>query len=154
MNLASKWGNLTMPATIDPATIATIEDRTVMALARIADCADPDAEDSPGARVLTYVRDRVAECLRDHPDGTAEHWEDTRYEIADGAPSVYTAKAWLEFVDLAAWQEDPTEIGREQVGDLTAAARVCLYMIADRLAEALYREARPEDEDEDEDELL
>lgn len=71
-------------------------------------------------------------------------------EIADAAPDVYTHTRWQEFADLGAWQEDPTEIGSDG-SDMTAAAGVCLYMIAERLAWALLGElAEQDDEDDDE----
>lgn len=115
-------------------------------LARLADCASPDKPDSPGAKFLESVQDgareAVADYLEDAPadmDGIDSNDldEDGRlHEIADNAPDVYTYTRWLEFVDLAAWQEDPADLGG-MPDDLTTAAGVCLYLIASRLVHAL-----------------
>jgi hypothetical protein len=50
---------------------------------------------------------------------------------------------WSEFTDLAAYQEDPTEYGVDG-SDMEQSARVCLYIIAERLATALFDEVRAE----------
>ena len=85
-----------------------------------------------------------------HATGAADHckhgvyyepWElvyllaDDIAEVADSAPSVYTAARWAQFADLAAWNEDIADYG--PLDDLTASAGVALYMIAERLAAAL-----------------
>ena len=60
--------------------------------------------------------------------------------VADDAPSIYTHQRWQEFVDLAAYLEDPSEYGID-LTDSERYAGVCLYMIAERLVRALVDEA-------------
>jgi hypothetical protein len=57
-------------------------------------------------------------------------------EAADGGPDIYTHQMWSEFVDLCAYNEDPTELGAD-ASDMDHCARVCLYMIAERCARAV-----------------
>lgn len=103
-------------------------------LARIAGCSDPDSATSPGAVFLLDIAAAVAE--RDqYPDDDS----DAAAEIADGAVPVYTAEVWRVFVDLGAWQEDATELGAD-ASDMEQCAKVCLYLIAERLAGALIAE--------------
>jgi hypothetical protein len=125
-----------------------IESRKAWSLARDAECGDPDSTESAGALLLTGVRDAVLDLFDadDINDGS-----DTIHEIADGAPSVYTHRRFQEFVDLQAYQEDPTELGSDG-SDMTEAAGICLYIIAERLARSLWdelAEAAAEDEDEE-----
>lgn len=108
---------------------------TVYRLAREAECMDPDSDETAGAKFLYHVRDRVAELIEEHPGSTVDDLGDSITELADGAPDVYTYTRWLEFVDLGAWQEEIGEYGEPE--DLTAAAGIALYMIAERLAVAL-----------------
>jgi len=118
-------------------------------LADMADCGSPDRLDSSGALFLCSVRDAVME----HVTYAGSDWDDDSmpdmieksfmdngiaHEIADGAPDVYTFTRWAEFVDLAAYQEVP-EFG-EWPEDLTDAAGVALYQIAERLVSALVAE--------------
>jgi hypothetical protein len=51
---------------------------------------------------------------------------------------IYTHERWQVFVDLQAYQEDVSEYG--DADDLTNAAGVALYMIAERLVHALATE--------------
>jgi hypothetical protein len=100
-------------------------------LANMADCGTPDTLESPGARMLMNVRDAVVEALKDETvDDIREG--DIAHELADRAPNIYTYQRWQEFVDLAAWQEDPEELGTGD-SDMGAQAGVCLYLIASRL---------------------
>lgn len=114
--------------------MSNIMDLKVYELARMADCGSPDSLESPGARFLESVRDAVAEAAEGNPEN--DDWSEEAAQIADDAPDVYTHQRWLEFVDLAAYQEDPTELG--EISDMTAAAGICLYIIAERLAFALF----------------
>jgi hypothetical protein len=129
------------------------EQRTVWQLANLAGCADPDEHDgigfdlpagaiedrrviaSPGANFLRSVEDAVREAFDYHEGQPGDDW----HEVADGAVPVYTHALWSTFVDLAAYNEDPSELGCE-ADDMTRAAGVCLYMIAERLAMALAEE--------------
>lgn len=125
---------------------STALDFNAYQLARMAECSSPDSLDSAGAKFLVSVLDMVNEALSDGE--TLESAEDSGrlHEIADGAPDVYTYTRWQEFVDLEAYNEDPVDLGVDP-SDLTAAAGVCLYMIAERLARALF-EAATDDEAE------
>lgn len=105
-------------------------------LASMAECADPDTSVSPGAKMLMGVRDSVLEAI-DYGSITLEDFDDNGqiHEIADGAPSDYTHARWAQFVDLAAWMEEP-EMG-EWPENLDQVAGIALYQIADRLAHRL-----------------
>lgn len=115
---------------------------TTYALARLADCHDPDTMTSPGARFL----DRVESAFLDMetPD------EDRFGEEADQLVPIYTHERWQVFVDLCAYEEDISEFG-DYGDDLTRAAGVALYMIAERLLRALYEEAQDNADDDEED---
>ncbi len=103
-------------------------------LAAIAGVYVPDSEESPGARFLLRVQDSANEAREDRAEYPIEY-EDVPHAIAFHAPAIGTHQLWQEFVDLAAYREDVSEFG--PVEDLTAAARVALYLIANRLAERL-----------------
>lgn len=100
-------------------------------LARMADCASPDREDSPGAHYLEMVADSVVEAVEYGDDR-----DDIPWAAADQCVPVYTYNVWRTFVDLGAWQEDPTELGCDG-SDMEQAAKVCLYAIGERLAAAV-----------------
>lgn len=127
-------------------------------LAGLAECDDPDSDDSPGAdflrRVAGDVIDRVEWHREQGDDLAGVDWSDVAHEVADGCVPVYTYGMWQTFVDLAAWQEDPMELGGGE--DMTRSAMVCLYLIGERLALALLEEvreaAKTEDAADDEDE--
>jgi hypothetical protein len=136
----------------------TFRHLTTWHLANLAGCGSPDRPDgigvsppadlstvdpSPGALFLRSVADdtaeRIAYVFADlDPAGCdlTRELEEELHEVADAAPSVYTGERWAEFADLAAWQEDAAELGAS-ADDLTAAAGVALYVIAERLALAL-----------------
>lgn len=118
-----------------------IRDLSPFDLAQEAGCAEPDSRDSAGAEFLIGVRDAVVEILEEDPAN--DDW----HGVADDAPSIFTRRRWLEFVDLCAYEEEPEIVSWPD--DLTDAAAVALYQIADRLAYALADqfEAKVEDED-------
>jgi hypothetical protein len=120
----------------------TTERPTVWQLARMAECSDPDANDSAGARFLDSVYDSTMEALAYGPVDQEEV-----FEIADAAPDVYTCQRWQEFVDLAAWQEDTSELGRGD--DMTQEAGIALYLIAERLAWAIVNDHQDNASDDD-----
>ena len=106
-------------------------------LANLAECASPDSDSSPGAMFLISVQDGVNDATSYNP--TQTEWADQAAQIADNAPDVYTHTLWLEFIDLCAYREDPSDLG----------VRVCLYLIAERLANVLfarYNEDGPDDD--------
>lgn len=139
------------------ATLAEIKEWTYALSSKdMADCGDPDSRESEGMEFLTSVRDSVVEGIE---DGTFVPEDDGRdddngavHQIADNAPDVYTHKRWQEFVDLQAYQEEP-EMTDEWPEDLTDAAGVALYQIAERLVYAILREWREglADDDQEED---
>ena len=120
------------------------------ALARSADCLDPDSPDSAGAAFLTLVRDSVAEDW----DRLTERDDDPDHdgavsEIAEGCVPTYTHDLWATFVDLGAYDEDVTDHG--PIESLDQAARVALYTIAIRLVYALVDEGKELANEEGED---
>ena len=144
--------------TSETPVLPTFRHLTTWHLANLAGCGSPDRPDgigvsppadlstvdpSPGALFLRSVADdlaeRIAYVFADlDPAGCdlTRELEEELHEVADAAPSVYTGARWAEFADLAAWDEDAAELGAS-ADDLTAAAGVALYMIAERLARAL-----------------
>jgi hypothetical protein len=94
---------------------------------------------------LTSVRDSTVEAIEDGtfvPEGEGSDDDNGAvHQIADNAPDVYTHTRWKEFVDLAAYLEEP-EISDAWPEDLTEAAGVALFQIAERLVYALLREWR------------
>jgi hypothetical protein len=119
--------------------IAAIRELSINQLAGMAECACPDSGNnepmSAGADLLDSVRRNVLEAIE--YDRLGEDRSDLAHEIADSAPDVYTHQLWSEFVDLAAYTEDPTELGFDG-SDMEQGARTCLYIIAERLALALF----------------
>lgn len=139
--------------------MAETEAPTAYALARLAECGDPAHSASEGADFLTGIRTAVAESLAyqlaENPGSDLDDLDDTLHEIADTAVPIYTHQMWATFADLAAWQEDPSEIGAD-VSDMAQAASACLYLIGRRLAYTLaellldaYTEARDDAENDE-----
>ena len=136
----------------------TFRDLTTWHLANLAGCGSPARPDgigcappadlstvrpSPGAKFLRSVADdlagRIPYIFEDlDPAGCdlERELENEVHEVADGAVPIYTGERWAVFTDLAAWEEDPGDIGGWPA-DLTDAAGAALYMIAERLAAAL-----------------
>ncbi len=128
------------------------EDQLPWRLARLADCMDPDSVTSPGAQFLFSVEDDARERWEDtDPEDRDRLLSDEWSEVADSAVPIYTREVWTMFVDLGAYQEDPTELGIDG-SDMEQAAKVCLYMIAERLCHALADEWADEDETEEDEE--
>ena len=111
----------------------------VWELARMADCASPDDEHSPGATFLLGVQADMAERVAWAADNDEVVDEDVVSEVAGGAVPVYTHELWQAFVDLCAYAEDISDYGTD-AADMTATAGVALYCIAERLAFALRAE--------------
>jgi hypothetical protein len=127
----------------DPSAIVdnVRHDHSPFHLASLADCYSPDSIESPGARFLAGVAESVAEYLTagEGPNADAvASLDDAAHEIADSAVPIYTHDRWATFTDLGAYNEDVTEYGA--MDDLTNAAGVALYMIAERLVRALAEE--------------
>jgi hypothetical protein len=107
-------------------------------LARIAECAEPDSEDSPGARFLIEIADHVIE----RSGKRVEDYDMLAHEIADFAVVAhpYSHDLWMTFVDLAAYRErDGITEAAEAVagGDHDGYAAAMLYSIGHRLARRL-----------------
>ena len=133
-----------------------VNEWTAYRLANEADCQSPDSQESAGARFLTSIRDQIVDGW-EYNDGQldADGCDSLITETADNAPDVYTYTMWQEFVDLCAYQEDPTELGFDG-SDMDQGARICLYMIAERCAravmDALVSEAEEASEESDDNE--
>ena len=145
-------------STETPFTLPTFRDLSTWHLADMAGCASPDRPDgigcappadlstvqpSPGAQFLRRVADDLAgriACIFEDLDPACcdleRELEGEVHEVADGAVPVYTGERWAVFADLAAYNEDPDDIGGWPA-NLTDAAGAALYMIAERLAAAL-----------------
>ncbi len=141
-----------------PFTPPTFRDLTTWHLADLADCGSPDRPDgigvsppadlstvqpTPGALFLRWVADdlaeRIAYIFEDLDPACCDlerELENEVHEVVDGAVPIYTGERWAVFADLAAYNEDPGDIGGWPA-DLTDAAGAALYMIAERLALAL-----------------
>ena len=119
----------------------TLTDMNAYALARLAECLDPQNLTSPGGLFLTNVRDMVLEMIADDDITERRVWE-----IADNAPDVYNHARMQEFTDLGAWQEDITDY-TEPTGDIIKDAGMALLIIAERLVRALCAEADIEIQD-------
>jgi hypothetical protein len=117
-------------------------DHSPFHLASLADCASPDSIESPGAvflaRVARDVTDYVSDAEDADPRDALANVSDWSHGIADSAVPVYTHERWATFVDLGAYNEDVSDYGA--MDDLTNAAGVALYMIAERLVHALAEE--------------
>lgn len=105
-------------------------------LAGMAECASPDSPDSPGVRFLLRVASDFAERVADGEEYDDDAAYDMAHEVADAAVPIYTHERWVTFVDLAAYNEDPSELGAD-ASDMTELAGVCLYLIAERLVRVL-----------------
>lgn len=132
-----------------------IKDRNAYHLTDSADCGSPDMRDSEGAAFLIGVRDSVIDSWESNDDlgivTEIDAWRDVITEIASDAPSVYTHTVWQQFVDLAAYHEDISDYGAVDGDNLESVANSALYIIAERLADALFSElveAAVEDADE------
>lgn len=134
-------------------------DHSPFHLATLADCYSPDGDDSAGARFLALIARDVADHCNQYagtPDD-GDDWPliigeltdgDAAHEIADSAVPIYTHERWATFVDLGAYNEDASEMGAT-ADDLTGAAGVALYIIADRLVRALAEELSEALDDDD-----
>ena len=123
---------------------------TSFRIANEIDCACPDSPESAGAKMLDSVRDAVVQAyFYNDQDVSEDAFSDIVSECADGGPDIYTYTMWQEFVDLAAYNEDPTELGADG-SDMDQCARICLYLISERCARAVADALTELDEDESE----
>lgn len=124
--------------------IRAITSLNVYELASLAECGSPDEGRSRfrrswshGARFLNDVRDEVVLAIREGRITETDRDDNGQiHRIADEAPDTYTHARWMEFIDLAAYQEEPDDIG-EWPDSLTDCAGIALYQVAERLCNAL-----------------
>ena len=114
-----------------------VERPNAFEIAQMVECASPDTPSSPGAIFLVAAwRDAIEQITRALGAGQ-EMDEIDLFGVAEDVPSVYTVRLFYEFVDLLAWEFE------EEANDLTSAsatiedrARICLFVIAEAVAEA------------------
>lgn len=116
---------------IDHVADRALRDLSPYALARLAECSTPDSPDSPGALMLRSIRDDVADALDHEVDDDVAY--DIAHEIASDAPSIYVHRLWQQFVDLGAYEEDPSEVLGDSTCDMTQLASAALYAVSRRL---------------------
>jgi hypothetical protein len=125
---------------------------TAYRLANEAECAGPDSSESAGAKMLQSVRDAVVDAWEyNDKDVSEDAAVDIISEAADNGPDIYTHTLWQEFADLCAYREDPTDLGFDG-SDMQQGARICLYLIAERCANAVMSALREIDDEDDNDE--
>lgn len=130
------------------AALSTVQSWSIYRLATEADCGHPDTGESAGAVFLDRVRDNFCESVSGAlADPMDDEWtlseildrmeaDGVFNEMADNAPDAYTHRCWLQFVDLCAYEEDPSDYVSDSSG-MTRLASACLYIIAERLITAL-----------------
>ena len=116
---------------------------------RYGDCGEPNRSDTHGADYLTAIRDAFVEAVEEGLTG--DKLTDRASEAADAAVPIYTYRIWATFTDLCAYQEDPSDMGFEFDANhgMEDAARVCLFMIGERLFNALAEDLTGEDDPDD-----
>ena len=143
--------------------LESLKELNAYQLASMADTSSPDTLESDGAAFLAGIRDDVVEQLEWYNNGDYADAEDASQlvdslreldaftNIPDSAPSIYTFTKWKQFVDLAAWQEDVEELAGDE-SDMDKLASIALYIIAERLVNALLEtvsEFEPTDAEEE-----
>ncbi len=97
----------------------------------LADCGRPDAPDSAGALLLAETRKSFLTFIDDSSQAMPDDIRENAGEIVDGDVSIYTHQKWMEFVDLAAYAEEPED--GEWPSDLDERADAALYQILERM---------------------
>ena len=110
------------------------------ALARLADCNDPDTLESDGAEFLKSIRDDVVETFEN--DNWSADTYATIWGIADSNVPIMTHDIAKAFIDLCAYNEDVSDYVTDGGTDLVRNMQVALYVIGERLAGALLEEYR------------
>lgn len=139
-----------MTAKYDPEVIEQIKSYNAW---QLADRAGSFASNGEALGFFTSIRDNVLEAVdyveaEDWNREMVEDYSGKASEIADGAPSIWTATKWDQFAGTRAYQEDPTELGFDG-SDMEQGAGICLYMIAQRLVTALALEIQDSITDSD-----
>jgi hypothetical protein len=128
-------------------TLAEIRDYSAFALADsdLADCGSPDDRASSGAVLLTRTRNAFLEFIDANPEATADDIRDDVSTIVADMVSIYTHERWQQFVDLAAYSEEPE--GGEWPTNLNEAATAALYQILERMVYAFAQMIEDAEED-------
>jgi hypothetical protein len=116
--------------------------RNAYELANDADVTTPDSPESYGATFLLSIQDYVLEMIETVVEGqdetTGDDLRNNVWSAIDGSVPIYTYQKWMTFVDLAAWQEDASEMFGSDVVKVDEAldqlSDIALNQIADRLA--------------------
>lgn len=132
-------------------------------LAGYAESSDPDTLESPGAEFLGRVRNDVAERLEWSWEQLSEEERENisleefgeslnddgfSHEIADSAVPIYNHQRMQVLTDLAAWQEDVSDYSAGD-SDIITLAGYALYIVAERLVNALISEVAESDSEEE-----
>jgi hypothetical protein len=127
-------------------TTRKIKERPVAWLAADAGCEAPDHETSPGALLLTRVRDQMVRALEERPlKGLTSPDDDISvWRISDEAANHHIPTLWAQFVDLRAYREEPEDDHWPR--DLNDVARVALGIVAARLCHSIIAECRQVEE--------
>ena len=143
------------------AAIESLNSLNAYQLARMADTRCPDTLESPGAEFLTGIRRDVVERLESALEACSEEEladlayvnfaeafndSDEAHEVADNAPSIWTHTRFQQLVDLCAYQEDVSELAGDET-DMEKLAGIALYMVAERLVNALVSEVAEYDDE-------
>lgn len=118
---------------------------TAWGLSHLADCANPDSADSPGARFLAAVRAAVVSDWERLTEREDPDYFGTVPEVVGSCMPSTAHEVWQVFTDLAAYTED---VSGFVLNDMSAAAGHALYRIATRLVYALVREGKRFDTEE------
>jgi hypothetical protein len=132
-----------------PDYLSELSERNPFQLSGTADSGHPESESSAGSVFLSLVRDSIHDFLLDlDEDGRNELRQDelddngSLHELSDAAVPIYTHKLWSVFVDLSAFNEDPSDLGYDSSAGMEELARVCVFLIADRLIRTIVDEAK------------
>lgn len=114
-----------------------------LSLSELESLADVRGIDDAGREYLIRVAEGVEEAYADY-EGRTDEFSDLVHEVVDNALSVYTYEIWKTFVGLCAWDEDVSEYGTSE--GMTQAASVAIFMIGERLANAIWCKLQEEGE--------
>jgi hypothetical protein len=120
-------------------------------LARMADCASPDSQESPGAVWLRRVASDLDELLEAIAGGAEP--SDSVFEFVDQALPIYTHELWKVWVDLAGYNlsdQAAEEWGIGENASMEDRARIGLLFCAEGLLMALLDDAAEDASGDDE----
>lgn len=121
--------------------------RNAYELANAGEAYCPDGEGSAGAQWLVFLQTMADERWAywadegELPDSVDDdRVNDCIHELADAHVPIYTGERWVIFTELGAYREDLAELGYETVTDMTEAAGVALYIVAERVLRFLFED--------------